>query len=129
MLDTDFIIAVLRGNETAKKQFLDYVAAKESLCMSTITVFELLRGVQRGNNPQKDREAYADATSIIYPIDITYIEADLAAKIDAHLGKMGTPIGLPDMLIAATCISTDQTLITRNAKHFEKIPGLKVETW
>ena len=129
MLDTDFIVAVLRGEKNAIARMHAFKMARQHLCMSTVTVFELLRGVQRGKNPQKDRETYAQAIGEIYPIDFTYIEADLAAYIDAHLAKNGAPIGVPDTLIAATALSIRHPIVTRNAKHFEKIPGLHVETW
>jgi len=129
MFDTDFIVAVLRGDKTALKRLLDYESSEEYACMSTVTVFELLRGVQRSRNSEKDRETYAKAVAKMYAADYTYIEADLTAHIDARLARAGTPIGLPDMMIAATCLSIGHFLVTRNTRHFEMVPGLKVETW
>jgi predicted nucleic acid-binding protein len=35
-------------------------------------------------------------------------------------------IGDPDLLIAATAVRRDLILITRNTRHFERIPDLKL---
>ena len=34
-----------------------------------------------------------------------------------------------DLFIAATALYNDLTLVTNNTKHFENIPGLKLENW
>jgi len=34
-----------------------------------------------------------------------------------------------DLKIAAICIAHDATLLTRNVRDFEAIPGLRVENW
>ena len=34
-----------------------------------------------------------------------------------------------DHLIAAHALSLDLLLVTRNTRHFEKVPGLRVENW
>jgi len=35
----------------------------------------------------------------------------------------------PDLVIAAIALSRDLTLVTGNVRHFERIPGLRVENW
>ena len=46
-------------------------------------------------------------------------------------GMFGKGIRIEDMdlLIAATAIYNDMTLVTNNTKHFEHIPDLKLENW
>ncbi len=39
----------------------------------------------------------------------------------------GLMIGIQDVLIAASSISANTSLITNNTKHFQKIEGLKLE--
>ena len=39
------------------------------------------------------------------------------------------PIGESDILIASIALANKQTVITRNKRHFERVPGLQVEGW
>jgi tRNA(fMet)-specific endonuclease VapC len=34
-----------------------------------------------------------------------------------------------DLLIAAHALCEDSTVVTNNVKHFEQVPGLKIEEW
>lgn len=52
-----------------------------------------------------------------------------AAKISTYLKSIGRPSGLADELIAGHAVSLGMTLVTNNVKHFEGVPGLKVESW
>jgi len=55
---------------------------------------------------------------------------DPAARIfGAVVGELlarGRPIGDIDALISAIAIRNDQTIVTRNSRHFEAVPGLRV---
>jgi len=57
----------------------------------------------------------------IIPFD--EVIAEVAAEIDARLMRSGTPIGYPDVVIAATALSRSLTLVTRDIKHFSLIEG------
>jgi tRNA(fMet)-specific endonuclease VapC len=46
-----------------------------------------------------------------------------------HSKLKTNPIEEADLLIAAISASKGELLITRNVKHFERVPGLKVERW
>jgi tRNA(fMet)-specific endonuclease VapC len=52
-----------------------------------------------------------------------------AAKIFESLRKQKIRIGTQDLRIAATAISNNMTLLSRNMVDFQKVPGLKVEDW
>ena len=45
------------------------------------------------------------------------------------LAKRGEPIGTFDTLIAAHALSLGLTLVTNNAKHFQRVGGLKTANW
>jgi tRNA(fMet)-specific endonuclease VapC len=51
--------------------------------------------------------------------------ADLAADLQSK----GAVIGNEDCWIAATAIEHRLILVTRNVRHFSRIPGLKIENW
>jgi tRNA(fMet)-specific endonuclease VapC len=43
--------------------------------------------------------------------------------------RIGTPIGLYDLLIAAIALSNKGVFVTHNTKEFPLIPKLKIEDW
>lgn len=51
------------------------------------------------------------------------------ADIRATLERGGTPIGSHDLFIAAHARSRGMTLITRNLREFQRVPGPVVEDW
>jgi tRNA(fMet)-specific endonuclease VapC len=56
-------------------------------------------------------------------------EAVRAGDLLALLESEGVPIGTEDVLIGATALEAGLTVVTRNVKHFDRIPGLTVESW
>ena len=49
-----------------------------------------------------------------------------AAGVRRQLEQTGQPIGMADRLIAGIALAQDATLYTRNRKHFERLPGLRL---
>ncbi len=56
-------------------------------------------------------------------------EAVRSGNLLADLEGRGEPIGVEDVLIAATALQNELTVATRNVRHFSRIPGLPVESW
>ena len=54
--------------------------------------------------------------------------ASAAIQFDA-LKKAKINIGAQDLKIAAIALANNATVLTRNIRHFEKIPELKFEDW
>jgi tRNA(fMet)-specific endonuclease VapC len=52
-----------------------------------------------------------------------------AARIRVELEVLGTPIGPHDLLIAATAVRYQATLITRNVREFSRVKGLQWLSW
>jgi len=72
------------------------------------------------------------ATEIISRVKIIPIgekEALVSGDILADLRKTGRSIGLEDVLIAASALTHQCTLVTANTRHFSRINALKVENW
>jgi predicted nucleic acid-binding protein len=51
------------------------------------------------------------------------------AELLARLRQAGTPIGPWDTCLAGTALAHKLTFSTRNASHFRRVPGLRVENW
>jgi tRNA(fMet)-specific endonuclease VapC len=55
--------------------------------------------------------------------------AEICGKVSAQLSEIGKPPGTPDMLIAATALVHDLTLVTHNVRDFHRVPGLRIQDW
>lgn len=56
-------------------------------------------------------------------------EAKKAGDLIAFLEARGKLIEVEDILIGATALVNRLTTVTRNVRHFDRIEGLKVESW
>lgn len=56
-------------------------------------------------------------------------EAMIAGDTLAHLWARGQVIDVEDVLIGATALAKNLTVVTNNIDHFRRIPGLRVEDW
>ncbi|MBM3144806.1 MAG: type II toxin-antitoxin system VapC family toxin [Chloroflexi bacterium] len=52
--------------------------------------------------------------------------SERAAQIWNILRTQGKQIGVMDTHIAGICVSLNLPLLTRNVKHFQRVPGLKL---
>jgi tRNA(fMet)-specific endonuclease VapC len=62
-------------------------------------------------------------------LDFDAAAAESFADIRAELERSGKPIGPYDMLIAGHARSWGLTVVSYNRWEFERVPGLRVETW
>ena len=52
-----------------------------------------------------------------------------AGDLSAQLRRIGCGISENDLLLAAHALSRNLLLVTRNVRHFERVPGLRFENW
>jgi tRNA(fMet)-specific endonuclease VapC len=50
-------------------------------------------------------------------------------QIRAHVERLGRPVGPLDILIGAHARAEGLTVVTNNAREFERLPGVQVENW
>jgi tRNA(fMet)-specific endonuclease VapC len=62
-------------------------------------------------------------------LDVTQDVVQIFGIIRAQLFDKGSVVPGMDMMIAATALMHNLSLVTHNIRHFEKIPGLKVVDW
>ena len=129
LLDTDILSEVIKSRDVnVQLRAQAYLADHGQLQFSIITRYEVLRGLKA-----KDafRQAFAFerqcAQSLVLPLDDDVVVQ--AAEIYGLLKKQGAVIGDADILIAATALVHDLTLVTGNLDHFRRIPTLQCETW
>lgn len=100
----------------------------QGVAVSIIAVAEVYEGAFNTADPQATlsgmREFLGDFA--ILPVSDPVVER--FARTRATLRQQGQMIPDMDLLIASTALAADLTLITRNLRHFTRIPGLQLYT-
>lgn len=128
IFDISELIALERDERTVEE--IIHGREDEPFGISVITVAELLHGVERADTQTRKikRQAFVEKAIELFPVfpfDITI--ARIYARLWASLAAQGIVVGSHDLIIAATALSMDYTIITANMRDFGKIEGLKVE--
>ena len=126
--DSDILIAASRNDKAAMSKIQEADMAGQSRTVTPITITELYKGAFKSGskeNVEKAEELFGFLEVIQYDFDA----AREAGRIFALLKQGGNKIGDMDTIIGAIALRHNETLLTRNTKHFGKIPGLKVEKW
>jgi tRNA(fMet)-specific endonuclease VapC len=126
VLDTSIIVDAQRG-----KLDLDFTLRKfahTDILASAITVSELFLGIHFSREEFKQKRlSYVEGIlEDLLIIDFDYELAQTHANISAQLRKEGNLIGPNDLIIAATCIHYQHSLLTFNIKEFSRVPNLKL---
>ena len=127
--DTSFIIDLLRGKSTALKKLEEIEKNKDSQIITTPTVFELVVGITMSSIPEKEKSKVIDILKNFSILPLLLEESWKAGEILGELFKQGTPIDIIDTQIAGIALCHNQTVITRNKKHFELVNKLKIESY
>lgn len=121
LLDSDVVINHLR----LRQRLTDETPPSES-SISVITYGELLYGAHksvRSKQTLEQVELFLREYSLpILPIDAGI--ATLYSQTKAELERIGERLDDMDLFIAATAIHYSLTLVTKNSKHFSRIPNL-----
>jgi tRNA(fMet)-specific endonuclease VapC len=124
LIDSDWIIDLLLGRQDAIS--LAETLSAEGFGISLMTFVEVYEGIFGSRNPLSSERTFQlllDGTPVV---EISRLVALQTAEMRNALRSTGGLLPLPDVMIAATAIVHDLTLVTRNLKHFERIPNLKI---
>jgi tRNA(fMet)-specific endonuclease VapC len=127
LLDTDTCVFWLRG-QAAIHARLAAVDAR-ALSISVITLAELRYGADCSAQPGANHQVIDDFVS---GVAVLAVDADIArafGEIKAQLRRQGNLIEDFDLLLAATALANDMTLVTNNTTHFDRVGGLTLENW
>ena len=127
-LDTNVITAILKNEAPVLQHLRAAIGRGDEITLNAMSFFE----VRRGLSLPKFANKYARFQALVQEHDV--LELDLPAMEEAailyqHLQTTGTPLEDADLLIAATALRHDAVLVTRNTKHFARIPNLRLEDW
>ncbi|MFL6203309.1 MAG: type II toxin-antitoxin system VapC family toxin [Thermoanaerobaculia bacterium] len=130
LIDTSVFIAVERSGQ-APESLLERLGA-EPVSLSAMTASELLHGVHRADGAVRRgrRERFVERLLLTIPVlPFTLEVARIHSRLWADLQKRGEMIGAHDLVIAATALTHDMTVLTGDQRHFGRIETLKVSLW
>lgn len=127
MLDTNIVIYVIKRLPIELLEvFNNHVG---QMCISSITLAELLHGVEKSAKPDHNLLQVEDFVSRLEVLPYGDKAAAHYGDIRADLERKGTIIGVNDLHIAGHARSEGLTLVTNNVREFERVDALRLINW
>ncbi|HET7321399.1 MAG TPA: type II toxin-antitoxin system VapC family toxin [Longimicrobiaceae bacterium] len=127
LFDTDAISELLRPRPLAAYvEWLDGVPREEQFT-SAVVVGELYKGAYRSAACERhlaNIESRVLPAATVLPYDAA--TARVFGEVSARLEAAGTMLADADLQIAATAIHHGLEMVTGNLRHFERVPGIRL---
>jgi tRNA(fMet)-specific endonuclease VapC len=127
LLDTNIVIYVIKRRPLEVLEIFNRHAGH--MAISSITLAELLHGAEKSTMVERNLRVVEDFTSRLELLPYGPKAAAHYGSIRAALEKIGQPIGINDLHIAAHARCEGLTLVTNNLNEFGKVPALQFENW
>jgi predicted nucleic acid-binding protein len=119
-----------RGETVA--QLLNQIVAtadNQEAALSSIGLTELVHGIYRARSDVVRTRRAMFIQELLDDVEVYPYTKDialLAGKIDGEQQERGATIPFSDLLIGATALFHDYSVLTVNVRHFWLVPGLRV---
>lgn len=127
LLDTNIVIYVLKRRPVELLSVFNQNASR--MAISAITLSELYHGAEKSSKVGENLAAIEDFCSRLDVLPYSSKAAQHYGAIRAGLEKLGQPIGVNDLHIAAHARSEGLIMVTNNVGEFARVPALQVENW
>ena len=127
LLDTNIVIYVIKRRPLEVLEIFNRHQGR--MAISSITLSELVHGAEKSSDVSRNMAVVEDFVSRLAVLAYDDKAAWQYGNIRATLEKVGQPIGVNDLHIAAHARSNGLTLVTNNLREFERVPGLLLENW
>jgi predicted nucleic acid-binding protein len=131
-VDTNFIVELLReqnanrsGPARSKLESIRHV----KLQIPLFVLCELRAGALQSSEPEAEIAKIERLVEYLEPVYPAQGFAATYAETAALLRSRGTPIPLMDLLIATLVKWHGSPILTRDREHFERVPGVVVESF
>lgn len=128
LFDTDHIVALLRNHAHIRSRITSLPEEVE-LYTSVITAAELFYGAHGARDSARRVE---EVRRFLADVDILWLDlegAEIYGRLKAQLRAQGQLIADNDLYIASIALRHDLVLLTGNTRHYDRLPGLRVENW
>lgn len=127
LLDTNIVIYVIKRRPPEALEIFN--RHHGHMAISSVTLAELVHGAEKSSDVARNIRVIEDFASRLAVLPYDDKAAWQYGHIRAALEKIGQPIGVNDLHIAAHARSNGLTLVTNNLREFERVPGLLLENW
>ncbi len=128
VLDTDILSAIMKKNPLVQPKARAYLAEHHKFTFSILTRYEILRGLKAKNATKQEKAFNLLCSKNLIP-PLTEKAIVKASEIYAELRSRGELIGDADILIAASALVNQLSVVTNNTDHFTRISDLTVRNW
>jgi tRNA(fMet)-specific endonuclease VapC len=122
LLDSDVVADWLSGVPATVALVTDL--ARAGLSISDVTYGEIYEGIYYGRDPRQAEQVFRQFLLAVDALPLTRPIWRRFARLRGELRRTGQLISDPDLLIAATALERDLTLVSGNLRHFARVPGL-----
>ncbi len=126
-LDTNTVLDYFKGKGEVAKNLL--AVPPGEVALPAIVAYEVWIGVLGSQNAKRRQTQYEQFLATVEVLPFDSVVGRRAAELRYALERRGEGIGPMDTLIAATALSRNATLVTRNLREFGRVRGLKVVDW
>jgi len=126
LIDTDWVIDHFNGVAHVSQRLKDL--QPQGLGLSVVSAAELWEGAYFSRNPKRSQETLEGFLSGVEILGLDEEVCKRFGQLRGSMRKRGQTIGDFDLLIGATALRHNLTLLSNNRKHFEGIEGLKIES-
>lgn len=128
-LDTSFLIALIRRELAAERKLESLIASEQTICTTPITACELYAGACRSSRSDMEIKKVREILARVELLEFSSQACERFGRIRSELEAAGSLIGDFDIMISSIAMTHDQSVVTRDVDHFEKVAGLTVQTW
>jgi len=126
LVDSDWAIHWLNGHAAIGHRLEEI--RPQGLALSVVSLAELYEGVYHSTNPEpNERQLHAFLAGLTL-LDIDRETCQFFGRERGRLRAARTLVADFDLLIGATAVRHDLTLLSNNRRHFDLIQGLRVES-
>jgi tRNA(fMet)-specific endonuclease VapC len=131
VLDSSTAIAAERSKQSVA-DFIESILRAHGpldLSLSPLTVAELVHGIFRARTPAaaESRRLFVEELVSLVPVHpVTKQTGWLVGQIEGQEAAKGNVLPFGDLMIGATALEQGYAVLTRNLRHFQKIPQLTV---
>lgn len=126
LLDTDWLIDFLVGERDTQNTLLSL--AHEGFAISIVSFTELYEGIYTSSDPKQAEQGFRNFLRSTAVLPFSRTVAKRTAQIRGDLRRRKHPIThrALDLIIAATALTYNLMLLTRNIKDYDDIPDLSL---